>query len=222
MSDESHTDTPTVVLVHGAFADGSSWSGVIERLNRRGVKVTAPANPLRGIEFDSAYTASILRQTSGPVVLVGHSYGGAVISNAAEHADNVVGLVYVAAFAPDEGERLGEVEAGSKDSVLNSALVPMQYPTADGGSATEFAIDPCQGARGVRRRSLRRAGGADRRRPATGRRGGVLRAQRPAGVEAPCRRGPLLPPATRPRGQTSSARWRSGRERRSPRSTART
>ncbi len=142
MSDESHTDTPTVVLVHGAFADGSSWSGVIERLNRRGVKVTAPANPLRGIEFDSAYTASILRQTSGPVVLVGHSYGGAVISNAAEHADNVVGLVFVAAFAPDEGERLGEVEAGSKDSVLNSALVPLQYPTADGGSATEFVIDP--------------------------------------------------------------------------------
>ena len=142
MSDESHTDTPTVVLVHGAFADGSSWSGVIERLNRRGVKVTAPANPLRGIEFDSAYTASILRQTPGPVVLVGHSYGGAVISNAAEHADNVVGLVYVAAFAPDEGERLGEVEAGSKDSVLNAALVPLQYPSADGGSATEFAIDP--------------------------------------------------------------------------------
>jgi pimeloyl-ACP methyl ester carboxylesterase len=142
MSDESHTDTPTVVLVHGAFADGSSWSGVIERLNRRGIKVTAPANPLRGIEFDSAYTASILHQTSGPVVLVGHSYGGAVISNAAEHANNVVGLVYVAAFAPDEGERLGEVEAGSKDSVLNSALVPLQYPTADGGSATEFAIDP--------------------------------------------------------------------------------
>jgi pimeloyl-ACP methyl ester carboxylesterase len=142
MSDGSHTDTPTVVLVHGAFADGSSWNGVIERLNRRGIKVTAPANPLRGIEFDSAYTASILRQTSGPVVLVGHSYGGAVISNAAEHADNVVGLVYVAAFAPDEGERLGEVEAGSKDSVLNSALVPLQYPTADGGSATEFAIDP--------------------------------------------------------------------------------
>jgi pimeloyl-ACP methyl ester carboxylesterase len=142
MSDESHTDTPTVVLVHGAFADGSSWSGVIERLNRRGVKVTAPANPLRGIEFDSAYTASILRQTPGPVVLVGHSYGGAVISNAAAQADNVVGLVFVAAFAPDEGERLGEVEAGSKDSVLNSALVPLQYPTADGGSATEFVIDP--------------------------------------------------------------------------------
>jgi pimeloyl-ACP methyl ester carboxylesterase len=142
MSDESHTDTPTVVLVHGAFADGSSWSGVIERLKRRGIKVTAPANPLRGISADSAYAASVLAQTPGPVVLVGHSYGGAVISNAATEADNVVSLVFVAAFAPDEGERLGEVEAGSKDSVLNSALVPRQYPTADGGSATEFAIDP--------------------------------------------------------------------------------
>jgi pimeloyl-ACP methyl ester carboxylesterase len=138
------TDTPTVVLVHGAFADGSSWSGVIERLNRRGVKVTALANPLRGIEVDSAYTASVLRQTPGPVLAVGHSYGGAVISNAATQADNVVGLVYVAAFAPDDGERLGEVAAGSKDSVLNSALVPQQYPTADGGMATEFAIDPAK------------------------------------------------------------------------------
>jgi pimeloyl-ACP methyl ester carboxylesterase len=145
MSDESHTtDTPTVVLVHGAFADGSSWSGVIERLSRRGIRVTAPANPLRGISADAAYAASVLAQTPGPVVLVGHSYGGAVISNAATQADNVVGLVFVAAFAPDEGERLGEVEAGSKDSVLNSALVPLQYPTADGGSATEFAIDPAK------------------------------------------------------------------------------
>jgi pimeloyl-ACP methyl ester carboxylesterase len=145
MSDESHTtDTPTVVLVHGAFADGSSWSGVIERLNRRGIRVNAPANPLRGISADSAYAASVLAQTPGPVVLVGHSYGGAVISNAATQADNVVGLVFVAAYAPDEGERLGEVEAGSKDSVLNSALVPLQYPTADGGSATEFAIDPAK------------------------------------------------------------------------------
>jgi pimeloyl-ACP methyl ester carboxylesterase len=142
MSDESHSDAPTVVLVHGAFADGSSWSGVIERLSRRGVRVTAPANPLRGIEFDSAYIASVFRQTPGPVLAVGHSYGGAVISNAASQADNIVGLVFVAAFAPDEGERLGEVEAGSKDSVLNSALVPRQYPTADGGTATEFSINP--------------------------------------------------------------------------------
>jgi pimeloyl-ACP methyl ester carboxylesterase len=134
-------EAPTVVLVHGAFADASSWTGVIERLQASGLKVTAPANPLRGIAQDSAYAASVFAQTPGPVLAVGHSYGGAVISNAATRADNVVGLVYVAAFAPDEGERLGEVAPGSKDSVLNSALVALQYPTAD-GTATEFAIDP--------------------------------------------------------------------------------
>jgi pimeloyl-ACP methyl ester carboxylesterase len=78
------------------------------------------------------------------VVAVGHSYGGAVITNAAADAKNVVGLVYVAAFAPEEGEALGAVEASSKDSILNSALVPRQYPTADGGSATEFYIDPAK------------------------------------------------------------------------------
>src|SRR3954471_2713625 len=135
---------PTVVLVHGAFADGSSWNGVIERLQAQGVPVTAPANPLRGIAADSSYVASVIEQIDGPVLAVGHSYGGAVITNAATDAKNVVGLVYVAAFAPDEGETLGAVEAGSKDSVLNSALVPSTYPTADGGSATEFSIDPAK------------------------------------------------------------------------------
>jgi pimeloyl-ACP methyl ester carboxylesterase len=135
---------PTVVLVHGAFADASSWKGVIERLQAKGVNVTAPANPLRGITADSADIAAVLEQIEGPIVAVGHSYGGAVITNAATDAKNVVGLVYVAAFAPDEGEALGAVEAGSKDSVLNSALVPRRYPTADGGSVTEFSIDPAK------------------------------------------------------------------------------
>jgi pimeloyl-ACP methyl ester carboxylesterase len=134
---------PTVVLVHGAFADGSSWNGVIERLQAEGVRVTAPANPLRGISHDSAYISSLLDQIPGPVIAVGHSYGGAVITNAATNADNVVGLVYVAAFAPDEGERLGEIEGGSKDSVLNAALMPLQYPTGQSEeTAVEFAIDP--------------------------------------------------------------------------------
>ena len=144
MTEETQKDVATVVLVHGAFADGSSWSGVIERLQAKGVAVTAPANPLRGISADSAYLSSVLGQIEGPVILVGHSYGGAVITNAATDAANVVGLVYVAAFAPDEGEVLGAVSASSKDSVLNSALVPRQYPNADGGSATEFAIDPAK------------------------------------------------------------------------------
>src|SRR4029077_8898427 len=142
MSGTTHNDNPTVVLVHGAFADGSSWNGVIERLQANGVQVTAPANPLRGISIDSAYTASLFDQIPGSVLAVGHSYGGAVITNAASMAKNVVGLVYVAAFAPEEGEILGAVEAGSKDSVLNAALIPRQYPTANGGSATEFSIDP--------------------------------------------------------------------------------
>jgi pimeloyl-ACP methyl ester carboxylesterase len=132
------------VLVHGAFADASSWNGVIERLQAKGVPVIASANPLRGIAHDSAYTAAVFEQIDGPVLAVGHSYGGAVITNAATDAKNVVGLVYVAAFAPEEGETLGAAEAGSKDSVLNSALVPRQYPTADGGSATEFYIDPAK------------------------------------------------------------------------------
>jgi len=135
--------TPTVVLVHGAFADSSSWNGVIERLQVNGVPVIAAANPLRGISVDSAYVAGVFEETPGPVLAVGHSYGGAVITNAAARAKNVVGLVYVAAFAPEEGENLGDVEAGSKDSVLNSALVPLRYPSGNGGEpGVEFAIDP--------------------------------------------------------------------------------
>jgi pimeloyl-ACP methyl ester carboxylesterase len=133
----------TVVLVHGAFADASSWKGVIERLQKKGVQVTAPANPLRGLASDSAYLASFLNQIPGPVLAVGHSYAGAVITNAATKARNVVGLVFVAAFAPEEGERLGEIESGSKDSVLNAALVPLKYPTGQGAqTAVEFTVTP--------------------------------------------------------------------------------
>jgi pimeloyl-ACP methyl ester carboxylesterase len=129
--------------VHGAFADASSWNGVVERLQAEGVQVMAPANPLRGISIDSAYIASFFDQIAGPILAVGHSYGGAVITNAATDANNVVGLVYVAAFAPDEGERLIEIESDSKDSVLTTALVELQYPTGqDEETAVEFAIDP--------------------------------------------------------------------------------
>jgi pimeloyl-ACP methyl ester carboxylesterase len=137
--------TPTVVLVHGAFADGSSWNGVIERLQARGIPAVAPANPLRGIAIDSAYVAAVFDDTPGPVVAVGHSYGGAVITNAASHADNVVGLVFVAAFAPEANETLGEATAASTDAVLDSALVPRHYPAPGGGDrAVEFAIDPAK------------------------------------------------------------------------------
>ena len=144
MSDTNNAPL-TVVLVHGAFADSSSWSGVVERLQTRGLEVRAAPNPLRGIAHDSAYVASFIGQIPGPVLAVGHSYGGAVISNAATEAENVVGLVFVAAFATEEGERLGEATSTSKDSVLNSALVPLQYPSGDGdATAVEFAIDPAK------------------------------------------------------------------------------
>jgi len=141
MSEATAPAPPTVVLVHGAFADSSSWNGVIERLQANGVPVVAAANPLRGISADSEYLASVFSQIPGPVLAVGHSYGGAVITNAATGAQNVVGLVYVAAFAPDEGEVLNDVSASSKDSVLGSALVPRQYPRG-AEMGTEFFIDP--------------------------------------------------------------------------------
>jgi pimeloyl-ACP methyl ester carboxylesterase len=134
---------PTIVLVHGAYADASSWNGVIELLLQQGYTVIAPANPLRGVTADSAYTASLLNQIDGPVLLAGHSYGGAVITNAATSAPNVVGLVFIAAFAPEKGENLGDVESGSKDSVLGTALIQYQYPTGPGGETSiEFAINP--------------------------------------------------------------------------------
>jgi pimeloyl-ACP methyl ester carboxylesterase len=136
---------PTVVLVHGAFADASGWNGVIERLQAEGIQVTAPANPLRGLSIDSAYIKSLLDQIPGPVPAVGHSYGGAVITNATTNANNILGLVYVSAFAPDEGQPLADIESNSKDSVLMTALMPLQYPTGEGHeTAVEFAIDPAK------------------------------------------------------------------------------
>lgn len=98
------TDTPTVVLVHGGFADSSYWVPVIEDLPAHDIPVLAPADPLRGLAHDAAYTASFVDQIDGPVLLVGHSYGGAVITEAGAKSDNVVGLVYVAAFGLDQGE----------------------------------------------------------------------------------------------------------------------
>jgi len=139
------TTMPTVVLVHGAFADGSSWDGVIKRLQAQGYTVVAPAIGLRGVGADSRYLASVISQIDGPVLVVGHSYGGALITNAATGASNVVGLVFVAAFAPDEDELLGDVTGESKDSVLMTALVQREYPTGrDGETATEFLIDPAK------------------------------------------------------------------------------
>jgi pimeloyl-ACP methyl ester carboxylesterase len=136
---------PTVVLVHGAFADAGSWAGVVAALQAAGVQVQAPANPLRSVAGDAAYIASVVNQIPGPVLLVGHSYGGAVISVAAPPAKNVVGLVYVAAFIPDEGETLQGLAEQATDSLLGPALRPAQFPQGDGEEpGVELYVDPAQ------------------------------------------------------------------------------
>lgn len=145
MTDATPTASgPTVVLVHGAFADASGWAGVIERLQAQGIPVVAPPNPLRSVSGDAAYIASAVNQIAGPVLLVGHSYGGAVISNAAPMAENVVGLVYICGFIPDEGESLQALAEQSTDSLLGGALVPAQYPSGGEEPGIELYIDVAQ------------------------------------------------------------------------------
>jgi pimeloyl-ACP methyl ester carboxylesterase len=145
---------PTIVLVHGAFAESASWNGVIAELLADGYPVVAAANPLRGIKSDADYVASIVKGIKGPVVLVGHSYGGAVISNVS--AGNVKALVFVSAFAPDQGEALGELGGRFPGSTLGEAFAaPVVLP--DGGKdlyiqqekyASQFAPDvPAKQAR---------------------------------------------------------------------------
>ena len=110
-SSGNQTVKPSVVLVHGAWADTSSWSSVIKHLQDEGFTAYAFANPLRGLASDSAYLASFLSTISGPIILVGHSYGGAVITNAATGNSNVKALIYIDAFAPDNGESLGSLSS---------------------------------------------------------------------------------------------------------------
>jgi pimeloyl-ACP methyl ester carboxylesterase len=115
---------PVVVLVHGAFADASSWSGVIEILRRDGYHVIAAANPLRGVKNDGRYVSSLVGELKSPVVLVGHSYGGSVITEAANGHANVKALVYVSAFAPDTGESASDLAGRFPGSTLGQALAP--------------------------------------------------------------------------------------------------
>ncbi|MFJ4987383.1 alpha/beta fold hydrolase [Streptomyces sp. NPDC088732] len=131
---------PTVVLVHGAFADSSSWNDVIARLKRDGYPVVAPANPLRGLDSDAQYLAGFLKSVKGPVVLAGHSYGGAVISEAAAGDPNVKALVYIAAFAPDKGESALELSNKFPGSTLGDALNPVSFPLPDGSTGTDLYI----------------------------------------------------------------------------------
>ncbi|RWL98361.1 alpha/beta hydrolase [Mesorhizobium sp.] len=120
----AQANKPTVVLVHGAFADSSSWNGVVKILEKDGYSVVAVANPLRGVKSDAGYVADILGSIKSPVVLVGHSYGGSVISDAAEGHANVKALVYVAAFAPDAGETAAQLAGKFPGSTLGPTLAP--------------------------------------------------------------------------------------------------
>jgi pimeloyl-ACP methyl ester carboxylesterase len=121
---------PTIVLVHGAFADASSWNGVIEPLAGSGHRVIAAANPLRGLASDAAAISDLIASIDGPVVLVGHSYGGAVITNVTDEAGKITSLVYVGAFAPDAGEDAIALSLRFPGSSLGQALRPV--PRADG------------------------------------------------------------------------------------------
>lgn len=130
---------PTFVLVHGAFAESASWRPVAERLDAAGHDVVAAANPLRGVAADAAAVGDLIRTIDGPVILVGHSYGGAVISNVASDAGDIVALAYVAAFAPERGESCLELSSRFPGSTLGAALQPI--PRSDGSVDLAIARD---------------------------------------------------------------------------------
>ncbi|MGW3961507.1 alpha/beta fold hydrolase [Amycolatopsis sp. NPDC005003] len=132
--------TPTVVLVHGAFADASSFARVIPELLADGIPVVAPAVPLRSLSGDAAYIASVVRQIDGPVVLAGHSYGGAV-NTVAGVEDNVRALVYLAGYALEVGESLGELQGRFPDSDLATALVTTSFPIEGAEPGTDVSVD---------------------------------------------------------------------------------
>ena len=130
---------PTIVLIHGAFADASTWRPVHDRLTADGYTVLAPPNPLHGLDFDASHTESLIDQLDGPVVLVGHSYGGAVIT-VAGNSDKVTGLVYVAGVVPDEGESVNDLQA----RFPSLAMGPLVRPTELADGSVEVSIDPVQ------------------------------------------------------------------------------
>jgi pimeloyl-ACP methyl ester carboxylesterase len=132
--------TPTIVLVHGAFADASGFSGVIRELQSAGHTVLAPPNPLRSLAFDAAAIAAFVAAIGEPVVLVGHSYGGAVITQASAGADNVTGLVYLAAFGLDEGESCASVQQPFPPSLLSSTSYPTGYDAAGAPQGPDLYI----------------------------------------------------------------------------------
>ncbi|HUN35647.1 MAG TPA: alpha/beta hydrolase [Trebonia sp.] len=137
------TPKPTIVLVHGAWADASSWGPVIERLQEAGYTVDAPPNPLQGLTYDSAYIASYLKTITGPIILAGHSYGGAVITDAATGNPNVKALVYIAGWAPASGETLQSLISSPLAAQIPALPVTTaSYPEPDGTPGVNLTINP--------------------------------------------------------------------------------
>ncbi|MFD4613481.1 alpha/beta fold hydrolase [Streptomyces sp. NPDC058440] len=135
---------PTVVLVHGAFADGSSWNAVAQRLQQDGYQVVAPPNTLRGIPQDSTYLNGLLKTVKGPIVLVGHSYAGEVISQAAAGVDNVKALVYVNAIMPDKGESFAGLSGKFPAAPISKAFKQVPFRNGDGTTGTDVYIQPAE------------------------------------------------------------------------------
>jgi pimeloyl-ACP methyl ester carboxylesterase len=138
------SQTPTVVLVHGAFADASGFAGVIRELTAAGHPVVAPPNPLRSLAFDAAAIRSVVMSIAGPVVLVGHSYGGAVIGQASVDLDNVTGLVFLAAFGLDVGESCASVQGPFPPSLLTKTSYPTRYDAAGAPQGPDLYINKAQ------------------------------------------------------------------------------
>ena len=135
---------PTVVLVHGAWADGSSWDGVVARLQRDGYTVDVPSNPLRGVASDSAYLASYLKTVTGPIILAGHSYGGMVITNAATGNPAVKALIYIDAFIPAQGETALQLAGAEPGSTLADPTKAFNFVpfTGAAGADTDLYVKP--------------------------------------------------------------------------------
>jgi pimeloyl-ACP methyl ester carboxylesterase len=143
MNPSASQTTPTVVLVHGGFADASSsWNGVIDNLQGHGLATLALANPLRGLVYDSTYVANVVKTIDGPVLLVGHSYGGIIITNVGAQVDNAIGLVYVAAMAPDEGETMLDVAADYSKTQIFDALLPASIAPSE--AEADVIVDPAK------------------------------------------------------------------------------
>jgi pimeloyl-ACP methyl ester carboxylesterase len=136
-------ETPTIVFVHGAWADATGFGGSIRSLSDRGFGAIGFANPLRHLTGDAAYLAALLATISGPIVLVGHSYGGAVMSNAAAGNQQVQALVFVAGWMPDEGESIQQLleSAVFGDSLVPAALRPVPFTNPDGSEGVDLYLD---------------------------------------------------------------------------------